>query len=346
MYGPNDAIAFLGFDSNGLDNPPDVDQEPEAGIDNENFGLPAGDDPPPERRQFQVHLEDLPEPQPDDNPDEPVDFGQYCAAFEEPAPIWNAYHVDAFVQKAVFGATHRALRQQLKNARRTLSSNADIHPEELAKMAQTIRTAERRLGIDYSDIITTYTLCPKCGRRYSPTEIADRDANNNLCANNGCPGILFTERRLASGSMRRISCLTYPFASPIAWLRHMLLLSGIFELLQNWREDEDDVNHTAPITPEEWMDNIDLLRSLCNMCTGHGWCSTMAGLEHTFDPDTGIVHDWSPLDPPRRFSSLPLGISLSMNTDWYVLLDITVLPYAHDKCLGSSQPRRTITWLV
>jgi hypothetical protein len=185
-------------------------------------------------------------------------------------------------------------------------------------MAQTIRTVEKRLGIDYSDIVTTYTLCPKCGRCYSPVDISDHAANDNLCINDNCPGTLFTDRSLANGSTRRVSCLTYPFASPIAWLQHILCLCGIFELLQNWRQDDDDEEHTAPITPEEWMANLDQLQSLCDMCTGHGWRSTLAGLECLVDPDTGEVHDLSPLDPPRRFSSLPLGISLSMNTNWYV----------------------------
>ncbi|KAG8787502.1 hypothetical protein FRC12_015505 [Ceratobasidium sp. 428] len=62
----------------------------------------------------------------------------------EPDLIRNAY-VDAYIQKALYGATIRAIKHQIKAAKRTLSSHPDIYPEDLARMARPISIAERRL---------------------------------------------------------------------------------------------------------------------------------------------------------------------------------------------------------
>ncbi|KAG8730113.1 hypothetical protein FRC10_003065, partial [Ceratobasidium sp. 414] len=177
----------------------------------------------------------------DDSDDEDPPETQ-CAAFQEPDLIRNAY-IDAFIQKTLYGATHRALKHQLRAARRTIAAHPDIEAEDIAKMAQTIGTAERRLGVGTDHIIKTFTLCPDCGRRYSPEYIRDTDIDT--CINQDCPGVLFTIRKLASGGQRRVSNLTYPFASPIAWIAHILSLPGMSELMQTWRKTEDDREELA-----------------------------------------------------------------------------------------------------
>ncbi|KAG8740271.1 hypothetical protein FRC10_004526, partial [Ceratobasidium sp. 414] len=227
----------------------------EEELDGVDFGLPndghRGVDPAAAalpRFQLPDDIEpDDPEDQPDaggadDDPD------ALCAAFREPDLIRNAY-IDTLVQKTLYGATHRALKHQLKTARRTISAHPDITVEQTAKMAQTIGTVERRLGVNTDDIITTFTLCPACKRRYSPEYI--RETDNEHCLNEGCEGTLFTIRTLASGGRRRISNLTYPYASPIAWLRHMLSQAGMAELMQTWRTGNDDHEQlTAPVSSQ------------------------------------------------------------------------------------------------
>ncbi|KAG8721874.1 hypothetical protein FRC08_009397 [Ceratobasidium sp. 394] len=290
------------------------------GFDDIDLGLPndehQGVDPaaaalPRFQLREDVELDD-PEDQPDaDGGDDDPDA--LCAAFREPDLIRNAY-IDAFVQKTLYGATHRALKHQLKAARRTISAHPDIAIEHVTKMAQTIGTVERRLGVNTDDLIITFTLCPVCKRRYSPEYI--RETDNEHCLNDGCPGILFTVRALASGGRRRVSNLTYPYASPIAWLRHMLIQPGMAELMQTWRT-EDDHELAAPVSSQDWMRDLNHNQPLGDITDGWGWRSTAAALHRGRDPITRDIVDESEVHPPIRFVSLPFGISFSLNTDWW-----------------------------
>lgn len=282
----------------------------------EDFGLPDNDGHPPDLvlPQFQLQLDEDPAPEPEDDPDENDNPATERAAFHEPGLIRNAY-IDAVIQKTLYGATHRALKHQLKAARRTVSAHPDITAEDIAKMAQSIGTVERRLGVSADDIITTFTLCPSCKRRYSPDHISQMDSDQ--CLNEGCEGILFTTRRLASGSQRRVSNLTYPYASPIAWLRHVFSLPGMAELMQTWRTGDDDHDEfTAPISSDEWLHGLDPDKPIGDIPEGWGWRSTLAGLQRQQDPLTQDIVDEIPHEGPIRFVSLPFGISFSLNTDW------------------------------
>ncbi|QRV88195.1 UvrD/REP helicase [Ceratobasidium sp. AG-Ba] len=250
----------------------------------------------------------------DDESDTDENHLNQFTAFQEPTLIRNAY-IDAFVQKHLYGATHRALKHQLKAAKRSLSAHPGIHIEELSKMAQTIGTAEKRLGISTDSIITVFTLCPVCRRRYSQDYIAE--AEGDRCLNEGCTGVLFTLRKLALGQVRRASHMTYPFASPIAWIRHILSLPGMSELMQHWRSGIDDTEGIkAPIKSEDWMRNLNPHKPMGDLYDGWGWRSIRAGLERKTNLRTGSTRDESPFQPPVRFTSLPVGLSLTLNTDW------------------------------
>jgi hypothetical protein len=312
---------FLDFIGNEIDHDLGEDN-PDQVLFNENFGLPEGENAPePQAPRFQFEADQafdrhFDQPPDDDPDDEGNGFEANYQAFREHELVRNAY-IDAFIQKVIYGATHRALKHQLKAARRTIAANPLVPREDVANMARTIGTAEVRLGVNTDDIVTTFTLCPHCKRRYSPEYIAT--ANEDTCLNDGCEGVLFTVRNLASGSRRRVPNLTYPFASPIAWLKHMLSLPGMSELMQNWRNDQnDDWGLRGPISSEEWMRDLNVDRPIGDISDGWGWRSTSAGLERRYDPHTGNVADESVLDPPIRFVSLPFGLSLSLNTDWSV----------------------------
>jgi hypothetical protein len=120
--------------------------DPNNALNDEDFGLPDGEDQRPDLAQpeFQFPLDEELKPAHDDD-DDPDDEGAakaLCTAFQEHDLIRNAY-IDAFVQKSLYGATHRALKHQLKAARRTIAAHPDVSMEDIAQMAQTIRTAER-----------------------------------------------------------------------------------------------------------------------------------------------------------------------------------------------------------
>ncbi|QRV78718.1 Transposase family Tnp2 protein [Ceratobasidium sp. AG-Ba] len=311
------AFAWLNYAGDNLEE----NEQPELLDDlyDEDFGLPDHDGQLPnhdvELYQFRLEEELDGELELDHDALDNHDSEMYCAAFEEPDVIRNAY-IDAFIQKSLYGATHRAIRHQLRASRRTLAGHPDVHPEHLAKMAQTIGTVEKRLGVNHDSLITTFTLCPSCGRRYTQDYIGGTD--DAQCLNEGCMGTLFTVRKLASGAQRRISSTTYPFASPIAWIRHMLCLPGMAEIMQTWRTEAGDSDGLkAPVPSEYWMQHTNPNKPIGDMCDAWGWRSIEAGLERYADPRTGNIVDKSTLDPPVRFVSLPFGISLSLNTDWF-----------------------------
>ncbi|QRV94930.1 Transposase family Tnp2 protein [Ceratobasidium sp. AG-Ba] len=283
----------------------------------EDFGLPDSESQHPHRDtdQYSFQPEEELEAMLHHTSLDSQDHEVHCAAFEEPELIRNAY-IDVFIQKSLYGATHRAIKHQLRAARRALATHPSIHPENIAKMAQTIGTVEKRLGVNSDSLITIFTLCPTCRRLYTREYIDGAD--DSRCLNEGCSGILFIVRKLASGAQRRVSTVTYPFASPIAWIRHMLNLPGMAEMIQHWRtEDSDNEGLQPPVPSERWIQAINPSKPIGDMCDAWGWRSTEAGLERYADPRTGNVIDASPLDPPVRFTSLPFGISLSLNTDWF-----------------------------
>jgi hypothetical protein len=95
----------------------------------------------------------------------------------------------------------------------------------------------------------------------------------------------------------------------------MLSRDGHPELMQAWHKPED-THLVTPITREEWLYQQDLDKPLGDVYDGWGWHSHTAALYHWVHPQTGEASDCTNLDPLLRFSSLPFGLSLSMNVDW------------------------------
>jgi hypothetical protein len=280
--------------------------------DDEDFGLPREDE---EGDHFNVinenPLPDYPESEPGSEPeDEPMLAG--IPAFDEPPAIRNIY-IHAWVQKTNHHATHRSIKHYLSTFDELLLGHPAIEPIDIAQMARSISTVEQRLGLSTSDLIVTFTLCPKCHRRYSPAYIAA--AAIATCLTEECEGELFTEKLLASGERKRMPALTYPYASIKGWLRRMLSRDGYPELMQAWRTPTDH-GAARPTSCRQWYDQLDLDQPLGDIFDGWGWRSRRAALERVYNADTGEVGDRSQVRPEISFASLPYGISLSMNVDW------------------------------
>ncbi|CUA74596.1 hypothetical protein RSOLAG22IIIB_11341 [Rhizoctonia solani] len=183
---PGPAFPDLDVDDELLD-PNLRSDEPEEDDPFDEFVLPRGHNEPPGEEQlpplFGLPWENQaenPNPEPEPEPDEEAHPAEYCVAFQEHRLVRNAY-VDAAVQKILYGVNQRALTHHLEAAQRQLRDNPNVPADDLARMALTIRTVERRLGLDPRDIITTYTLCPLCGRLYHSNYIADANTSTPCC---------------------------------------------------------------------------------------------------------------------------------------------------------------------
>jgi hypothetical protein len=293
----------------------DLDDESQLGSDyDENFGIP-----PDEEEELAPPLPNHQAPQAPEQPDADADadpndnvFNAEIPALEEPPVIRNIY-ISALAQRCLHHATHEAVKDFLSSFDESLSANPTVDPSDCGHMARTLATVERRLGLSTKDLITMFTLCARCSKRYTPEYIDS--AFDPRCTTEGCHGVLFQEKTLASGARKRISYKTYPYASITGWLKRMLLRDGHPELMQAWREPED-MDVAQPITRQEWYNHQNLNDPLGDIYDGWGWRARTAGLYRLLNPETGEVSDETDIDPPIRFSSLPFGLSLSMNVDW------------------------------
>ncbi|KAG8686236.1 hypothetical protein FRC09_014269, partial [Ceratobasidium sp. 395] len=142
--------------------------------------------------EFEVHPED---------PDE----GGEGAAFAEHPMLRNIY-VRVWVQAAFQGATHEAIQSSLKSHQLALLAGVDLgnFPEELRaqilRMPTTLRALERRLGVNFSDLITIYPVCPTCSKRYT------------------CEQLLAFDNPQSDGSRKRTPTKSFPYSSIIAAL--------------------------------------------------------------------------------------------------------------------------------
>ncbi|QRW08695.1 hypothetical protein RhiLY_07694 [Ceratobasidium sp. AG-Ba] len=296
--------------------PPDIENEVLLGIlddqfqnrlddddkNNENLGLPPGDgtdnndDPDQLNAQdfydmLQAGLdEDLENDEDDpDNPIMPLDNAAF-PAFNEPDPICNMY-ISAFLQRSKHRSSSNSIKNFISSFDKSFSRDPEIGANDLARIARTIRTVERRLGLDTKDLVTTFTLCPNVRSATCPLKLLALT-------------ILNVYRKDAW-----VNCTL------TCWLRRMLAQDGLAKLTQAWRKPHDQ-RPGPPISKEEWARNVDGTQPLEDITDGFGWRARAAGVNRIIDPNTGTATDQNMVDPPLRFSSLPFGLSLSMNVDW------------------------------
>ena len=118
-------------------------------------------------------------------------------AFDEHPAIRNAY-VHAFVLGAFHGCSQAVVRQHLVAQRGSLLDSLKDRPDDedsiklradLAKMAMTLRSVEKRLRVDPDSNIIYYALCPTCWARYTMLEISEMDGDR-CTQTRGCSATL------------------------------------------------------------------------------------------------------------------------------------------------------------
>lgn len=240
-------------------------------------------------------------------------------AFQEHPLIRRAY-VQAFIAVAFHGATHNLAQYQLECARSqlvSLSLRTGYDIPGLEKMGVTLRTAERRLGVDPDAHITYYFLCDHCWVTHHPTELKTLPAHGR-CVALDCPGTLFETKRFADGKKHRVPVKVLSTASPKDVVQRLLLRPGKVAELNKWRtEDSDKAGDKPPIPMDEWAGHFDEDFRMYDMTDGWGWNAIRAGLQRR-KGGPWEVHDVDVDELNQRFVALPNGLVLIFNLDWYV----------------------------
>lgn len=232
-------------------------------------------------------------------------------------PVLRNIYVGVFINAAFNHATHEAVKTELETHYSTLKSCetlGDIEIPGLDKMARTLRSVERRLGVRADDYIKYHFLCPLCWQLYQPEQL--EELASPTCTREYCEGIVYQERRL-SGRTKRMPMKLLPTCPLIPQIQRLLMREGTLEEWQRWRQPEDHPGPAPPIPADEWHTDPD--KPMTDIFDGSGWREVRAGEqrwcsgEPAWDVEDVDVHDFN-----QRFVSLELGLMLMINIDWYV----------------------------
>ncbi|CEL60097.1 similar to KIAA0564 protein [Rhizoctonia solani AG-1 IB] len=241
-------------------------------------------------------------------------------------PMLRNLYLRVWVQYAFKGATQDATQAALESHKSLLLAGVTFggFPAELVaqihQMPTTLRSLERRLALDFSDLLTIYCLCPDCGKRYTMEEV--NGLRTPQCtrhvAQDRCTGELYTEKRLADGTMKRTPTKSFPYNSLPAAISRILSRRGMVELIQHWRRDDDvpvEYDVPCPLDAADWYERVDLHTLFGDITEAWGWESVGTGLRRTFDGENYV--DVPTHDDPLSLSRLPLGLNLGMNMDGF-----------------------------
>ncbi len=259
----------------------------------------------------------------DDDDDDAATFreDQLPPAFSEDALLRRAY-VQAFVSATFHGTTKDGVSHYLTSMRSNYASIAERCPAAripgLGKMAVTLRTVERRLGVDPDQRITYFFLCDKCWYRHHPSELYK--LGHSSCAQPGCSGTLYDIKTLSDGKKRRRPTRILPTTSLKQELQRILLRPGKPAELNAWRQEHDEAGRKGPISQEDWPGSHDPNYRMEDMFDGWGWNAVKAGLQRRRG-GRWEVEDVDVDDLQQRFVALPMGLILMFNIDWCVPIE-------------------------
>ncbi|KAI0092819.1 hypothetical protein BDY19DRAFT_903565 [Irpex rosettiformis] len=245
------------------------------------------------------------------------DMEELPPAFYEHPTLRNIY-LRVFLDATFNHSTQESIRFQLETLYETLKerevSGAEPIPN-LENMARTLRTVERRLGVDPDKYIVYYFLCDVCWARHHPSEL--NELKTPLCEKDECTGRLWSAKRLRKG-ITRIPNKVLATCPIVPQIRRILMRPGKFEELQHWRTYHDDPGPAAPETHEQFKESLDPNRPLNDVYDGWAWRAAQAGLERRTGTGEWGVEDLDAKNLNQQFVRLPNGILAMVNIDWRV----------------------------
>ncbi|EUC60268.1 transposase family Tnp2 protein, partial [Rhizoctonia solani AG-3 Rhs1AP] len=301
-WGGMDWAGNRNYGGDGPDNPDD--QDPEEGVEAEHPEIQV---PPDEPREA---------------PEDPGDEG---AGAEIPAlneyPVLRNIYLRVWVQYAFAGATQSSIESMLKSHKFSLLASSifgGFPPElivQIQNMPTTLRSLERRLGLDFSDLLIIYALCPdpNCGKRYTMEELNELPSPRctRHVAGLQCHGIMYEERTLADNTRKRIPMKTLPYNPVPAALGRLFSRVGMLDLAQIGKQDEAD----APADPQTWFDQVGPDDPFGSMKKTWWWPTQLVGLQRELV--NGEYVDVPTGNAPLFLTHLPVGFSLGVNMDGF-----------------------------
>ncbi|KAG8698740.1 hypothetical protein FRC08_005737 [Ceratobasidium sp. 394] len=284
--------------------------------------LPSEEDEPDNNQNLESE-DDEPLPDLGGEPDDPgaEDDVEDDAEGEIPRLLRNIY-IRAWIDSTFGGATQEQTTRTLFSHKSTLEDHAEAGAlaEALPTMALTFRSLERQLGVNADEYLQIFALCKACGTRYSEEEV-------NEAPYPGCPYIrpgaeepcgypIWEERELFGGAKKRVPFRSFPYFPIQLALKRILARPGMRELLMRHVRDDEDIQ---PATKQDWLDSMPLDQRFSDISQAWGWSSEPAKLQRDFNEEDGVYGDAPGEDSLVSLASLPLGLSVNINYDGYVL---------------------------
>ena len=245
-------------------------------------------------------------------------------ALLEHSLVRNAY-MHVYLASAVHGATKELCKHLLDGFHTQLAALPQITGftvPDLNNMARTLRTVERRLGVDPDRYITYYFTCDTCWAHHHPRTLYS--LGSHLCMERECPGLLFKYKKNSEGKTKRIPVKVIPTTALIDSIVRMAARPGKLDDWDKWRGDNDLPGPVPPAEHDDWKGWEDPNYHMFDMMDGWGWRCIAAGLERRRGGEWG-VEDIDVQDVQQRFVALPNGLVLQINIDWYGALKCGIM---------------------
>ena len=120
------------------------------------------------------------------------------------------------------GSTHAAVQIHLEDVavglRAAEAQSSNVSFDGLDRMAHTLATAEKQLGISINKFVIYYFICNICWKLHHPSELTQ--LLDPTCDKPGCSDTLYTTKWLSGGTIKRTP--THMFCNPAPTLISLL----------------------------------------------------------------------------------------------------------------------------